>query len=261
MTRVVVVDTETSGLDPRTCGVVELAGVAYDYSPETRELVRVGHFQSLVDPGHEVPPEVSAVHHLTTDHVRGQPTLGEAVLAMVSELGMVRSRHDMYDGGVCPGREEDWPESDVLFAHNAKFDRGFLPSMRDLQWGCTLKAARALVEGAPSYSNQTLRYFLKTEPQIPEDAGLLAHRALYDCYVTGALLQHLLRLAPLGQLVEYMGKPSLLPKITFGKHRGKAWSDVDAGYLSWVLACDGDRAFEEDVRFTARHHLDRLRGR
>ena len=31
------------------------------------------------------------------------------------------------------------------------------------------------------------------------------------------------------------GEPRLMPTISFGKHRGSAWSDVPADYLEWVI--------------------------
>ena len=45
--------------------------------------------------------------------------------------------------------------------------------------------------------------------------------------------------------------PVLLPRITFGKHRGKGWKDVPLDYLDWLIA---QRDLNPDVRFTAQHH-------
>lgn len=58
---------------------------------------------------------------------------------------------------------------------------------------------------------------------------------------------------PLEQLIEWSSKPALLTKVPFGKSKGARWSEVDDGFLYWIL----DRDFDEDVMFTAQHALDR----
>ena len=183
MIRVLVVDTETSGLHPdKGAGVVELAGVLMTDDPYQVKLL--GDWQSLVNPGHHVPPEASAVHHLVDDDLVESPDLPTA----------------------CDGMREALGPWDVVVAHNVKFDRAFLPLFHDRPWGCTLKASREWLE-SPSYSNQVLRYHLDLRPYIPPHCGEMAHRALYDCYCTAYLLQHLLKKVSIGQIVELTRRP------------------------------------------------------
>ena len=62
-----VVDVETTGLDPAADRIVEIAVVGVDF--ERRSCCKL--FNSLVDPGIPIPPEVSAIHHITTAMVAG----------------------------------------------------------------------------------------------------------------------------------------------------------------------------------------------
>jgi len=62
-------DTETTGVDPASARIVSAAVVVR--VPDTMTQVKVW----LLDPGVDIPPETTAVHGFTTEHVRavGQP--------------------------------------------------------------------------------------------------------------------------------------------------------------------------------------------
>ncbi|MFO1069264.1 MAG: 3'-5' exonuclease [Geminicoccaceae bacterium] len=95
----VVLDTETTGLDPAVDRVVQLAGVR----------VSGGHvhvddmFESLVDPERPIPPLATEVHGITDPMVRGCPKI-DAVLAEFAAFA----------------------GEAVLVAHHAAFDLAFL---------------------------------------------------------------------------------------------------------------------------------------
>ena len=59
--------------------------------------------------------------------------------------------------------------------------------------------------------------------QLPADATLYPHRALYDCYVTAALLQRIIKDSGWTpeQMVQITEQPVLLKKFKFGKYRGQ----------------------------------------
>lgn len=223
-----VFDTETTGLDPVMDRVCELACLYW--SPV---LGKLGQFESLVDPGRPIPPEASAVHHLTDEDVAGKPSL-EMALRKLSDRPF-----------------QAWA------AHNADFDFGFLPKdSRPVL--CTLRLAKKIYPESPRHTNQYLRYSLKLA--VPEAQGLPAHRALADVYVTTALLGHLLeeaeRLRPdlhtVEELVAWTNQPNLLPVCRFGnKHRDKPWSEVPKDYLQWMLREVKD--MDPDLRFTIEH--------
>ena len=226
MAKVIVLDTETTGMDPSVDRLVELAAVGVD-KPEEQ-------FETLIDPLRDIPPEAKAIHHITEEMCQRKPCATDATYNMLELFGS--------------------PE--VIVAHNAKFDRGFMellwPADYSPKWICTYKCALKLMPEAPAHSNQVLRYWLGLEPELPE--GLAPHRALYDILVTREIFQSLLTLATINELYEISSKPVLLEKVTFGKHKGARWSEVDRGYLSW---CVRQADMNEDVVFTARYHLER----
>ena len=66
----VALDTETTGMDPRSDHLVALAAVRWGPRGE------VAYFETLVDPGRPIPPSSTAVHGLDDAAVRGAPSLG-----------------------------------------------------------------------------------------------------------------------------------------------------------------------------------------
>lgn len=228
MARVIVLDTETTGLDPAEDRLVELAAIGVDKKEE---------FQTLVNPERDIPPQAKAVHHITEKMCVGAPVSELATASMLNALGR--------------------PE--VVVAHNAKFDRSFMePLFAELRyapkWICTYKCSQVVYPNAPSHSNQVLRYWLGLNPDLPE--GLAPHRALYDILVTREIFQSLLTHKTINELHQISSNPVLLTTCSFGKHKGKPWSEVDRGYLQWIVRQpEGD--MNEDVVFTAQHYLKR----
>jgi len=226
-----VVDTETTGLNPPADKVVAVAGV---WTRPGTGAFRQESF--LVDPGMPIPPEASAVHHLTDRHVAGAPTLAE----------------------VLPVFQKD--DFDVYVAHNAAFDFSFLPA-NGRPVLCTLRLARKLWPRLPKYSNQYLRYALPLE--VPEAEGLAAHEALADTLVTSRLLlkelawleEHPQRgLDSLEALLAWVQAPNLLETCQFGsKHRGVPWAKVPKDYLQWMKREVKD--MDPDLRHTVDHYL------
>lgn len=226
MTRIVVLDTETTGEDPAAgAAVCEYAHSIVSVGPN-------GWYDGpivewLCNPGHPIPPEMSAIHHLRDADVEGCPTFAESAAT------------------------RDWSKVTHYCAHNAKFDRAFVGSvLPERPWVCTWRCASVLWPEAPNHKNQTLRYWLNLDVVIK--SGLAPHRAGYDVAVTAALLIRMLRERTLEDLVDISSRPILLSTVHFGKHKGMRWADLDSGYLRWVLRQD----FDEDARHTARHWLD-----
>lgn len=229
-----VMDTETTGLDPRSCKVVSVAGVwTRPGGPEQRRA------SYLVDPGIPIPPEASAIHHIVDRHVAGAPTLAEVL--------------PDFQGA----------DFDAYVAHNSAFDFAFLPSGgRPVL--CTMRLARKLWPGLPKYANQYLRYALHLE--VPEAEGLPAHEALADALVTARLLVRELEVlaanaeglypspATVQELIAWAEAPNLLVTCQFGnKHRGTPWSQVPKDYLQWMRREVKD--MDPDLRHTVDHYL------
>lgn len=227
-----VIDTETTGTDPAKDQVVELGFAVTD-------LGAIGSMQSdayLCKPTVPISPEASAVHHLIDDDLEYEEPL-EATLSFLREMPR-------------------WTEAVAYVAHNAPFDRSFLPMLDDKPWLDTYRMAQRYLPELSKHSNQFLRYALKLDVQreVP------AHRAEGDCIATAALLRYLLagpakadfeRLGVAG-FAAHVDSPLVLQVCRFGKYAGKKWSDVPFDYLSWILR---QPDFDPDVRHTAKVHL------
>lgn len=226
--RYVVLDTETTGIDPEKDKLLEICAV-------WREGGEVRNAGDLCKFDGKIPPEAKAVHHIT-----------EHMLEKKAIPSMVWDRVSGQAGTHLPGV--------VLVAHNAEFDKGFIAkidsSVAELPWICTYRCAMHAWPDAPGHSNQVLRYWLGVEPELPED--LHPHRALYDTLVTERILRCLLETYTLGELVELTKKPVLLTKVRFGKHKGMLWKDVPYSYLQWVAKQED---MDSDVRHTAAHYM------
>jgi exodeoxyribonuclease X len=236
-----VLDCETTGMDPAKDRVVEV-GAALTTATEG-----IVYDSALVDPGIPIPPEASAIHHLTDYDVRGCATIEEAI----KELSEMNED------------QEDGIAIDAYVAHNAPFDRGFLGKyLPELPWIDTLRMARRYLPELPHHGNQYLRYALKwgvIEVDDHAEPEMGAHRALGDALVTAALFRYLVagpakadfESMPLAEFVAMLDAPMLLTRINFGKHKGKVWSEVPRDYLRWLL---GQEESDRDVTFTAKHY-------
>lgn len=241
--RVRMLDLETTGFPP-DAGVCEVAyrdallvtadsGLLVDLKLEgTRPR------STLLNPGRPIPAMASAVHHIVDKDIVAAPPASE-VLPRVMAASSVG----------------------LFLAHNAKFEQHFLaeldPDMRP--WLCTYKIALRMFPELGSHSNQAIRYALNLSI-VPPESAMPPHRAGPDIVVTGAIFAKMIEEATdrghsLNDLLDWSEQPALLSKVSFGKNKGKRWSDVDPDYLEWV-AFKAEEA-DEDARFTARHHLDR----
>ncbi|SFM97256.1 exonuclease domain-containing protein [Methylobacterium pseudosasicola] len=229
-----VIDLETTGFEP-PAGVCEIGWCDLTHDGESWT---VGEPRSmLVDPEQPIPPQTSAVHHIVDTDVAGQPVFAEATREALFDEARMRANHF------------------VLVAHNARFERQWLtPEVTgEAHWICTYKAALRLWPEAPDHKNGTLRYW-RNPPGLERALAEPAHRAGPDAYVTALVLREMLALASLDDLVLWSAGPALLPRCTFGKHRGEPWSAVPESYLAWVLR----QQMDEDVLFTVQREI-RLR--
>lgn len=94
---IVVLDTETTGLDPASCSLLEIAAI------RMRGGERIAEFHTLMNPGRAIPEEITELTGITQDDVEGAPSPREAVAQFAEFVG-----------------------SSDLVAHNADFDRSFI---------------------------------------------------------------------------------------------------------------------------------------
>jgi DNA polymerase-3 subunit epsilon len=102
MAREIVLDTETTGFEPKQGHrLVEIACVELmDFLPTGR------HFHCYIDPERDMPPEAEKVHGLSAAFLKGKPKFAhpEVADAFLEFIG----------------------DGDALIAHNAGFDRSFI---------------------------------------------------------------------------------------------------------------------------------------
>lgn len=229
-----VVDFETTGMPP-DAAVCEVGwcDVHIDDDPHVPPGIDepIG---MLVNPNRPMPPEARAVHHISDADLIGAPPITTGFLAL-SNLAHSKGAPDAF------------------VAHNAKFEQEFFTG-NGVPWICTLKVARRLWPDCPSHTNQCLRYYLGIE--IDDALAMPPHRAAPDAYVTASILRDALAIATVEQMIEWTAGPSLLPRVTFGKHRGQNWSDLPVDYLDWIIRKSD---MDVDTKFTARHWLDQRR--
>lgn len=226
MQRIRVVDFETSGLpEDAVRGICEVG-----YTDLTADW-KVGEtFSFLVNPGHPIPPQTRAIHHISDADVANAVPPDVALRTLM--IGME------------PG--------DVFAAHNAKFEQAFFAG-GGLPWICTMQCAKHIFPAAPGHSNQTLRYWLGIDEEFDRaDRAMPPHRAGPDTFVTAHILARLVFASNVPELIRLTTAPVLLRDVTFGKHRGDKWANLPWDYLNWV-ANKSDLGVDE--KHTARHYL------
>ena len=215
-----VIDTETCGLQG---GVVEVASV------DVVDGQIVNPMSNLVRPDRPISHQAMAIHKITEAMVADKPWIEEVI--------------PRYHG------------SPYYVAHNASFDQRMLPAMPG-DWICTVKLARRLWPGI-KYSNMALYKSLKLDVKTP--AELHHHRALFDCYITAALLIRIMEESDWTpeEMVGITGRPALVTTMMFGKYRGKKIEEIaqdDPMYLRWML--NNIKELTPDLRITLKHYLD-----
>jgi len=156
--RVIVLDTETTGLDARNEKVIELAMLSVLVDTATGQPVGpVTLYESFEDPGKPIPPQITEITGIDDSMVQGQRIDDAAVTALVEQ-------------------------ADLVVAHNAGFDRPFVearwPVFARKAWNCSFAGIAWKKEGSGSAKLE----FLASERGWFYDA----HRAQVDCH---ALLQ------------------------------------------------------------------------
>lgn len=225
-TRILFLDTETTGPDPGSAEVCEVAFILTEYSgfAFTGECTV---YETLIKPSVPIPPEASAVNGISNKMVVNSPSSSD-VFSKVAEIA---------EG------------ADFISAHNLPFDHKILkrqfPGVFDRfqKKSCidTLRLSRHVLQEIPSHALQALRYRFELDDGLTGDA----HRALFDTELVQALLHHLLKDEPLSRLngnwadlVDFINSPLEVKIFTFGKYRGNLVEDTVAGdpdYIRWLL--------------------------
>lgn len=152
----VILDLETTGIDPENDRIIEIAllefGVVADKDPVISRC-----FSGVEDPGVPVSDEIFKITGLTAEIIAGQKIDWDYVRSFLSRAS-------------------------VVIAHNAEFDRAFLERSGHLRglklhWACS---RRHIDWRKHNFRTTALNY-------LAADHGFVnpfAHRALFDCATT-----------------------------------------------------------------------------
>ncbi len=227
----VYVDVETTGLNPGTDHIIELAMVTFEFHPDGRIFRVMEQFDGLNDPGYPLPEGIIKLTGITDAMVQGQSIDRDKVCFLLDQ-------------------------SVVVIAHNAEFDRVFLessfPEFAAKAWACSIRDIPWAEEGIDGHK---LEYLAFRQGFFYE-----GHRATTDCLAGIHLLSKALPIS---------GEPTL--KVLLDKAREKEYriwaqgSPFDAkdvlkgrGYRwntgdnnqprSWYIDVSGD-ALKEEVTY------------
>jgi len=163
-----VIDLETTGGSPTECGITEVGAV------KLRGGECLGTFQTLVNPGCAIPPEITVLTGITQAMVVPAPRIEEVLPALLEFVGDA-----------------------VIVGHNVRFDVGFLqaalerddrPRLRNRTVDTVALARRLVRDEVPNCRLGTLARHLRLDHDP-------SHRALDDALATGDLLHVLLERA------------------------------------------------------------------
>jgi DNA polymerase-3 subunit epsilon len=163
--REIVLDTETTGLDPKggdrlvEVGCIELL----NRIPTGRE------FHRYINPERDVPPEVVAVHGLTAQFLKDKPLFAQVADELVAFLA-----------------------EDALVIHNAAFDIGFLnaelgrvagPQIAMDRVTCTLQLARRRHPAGPNNLDALCKRYGIDNSKRTKHGALMDSLLLAEVYV------------------------------------------------------------------------------
>lgn len=159
----IYLDTETTGLDPDSDKIIELAMVPFQFHASGKIYRILPAYNGFQDPRIPIPEEITKITGITDEMVAGKSL----------DLGQVAS---LLSGAV------------IVIAHNAKFDRPFVEGLyegfKQISWGCSIADINWQEEGVGSVSLEFLAY----------KYGFFfeGHRATIDCQAGIHVLSHTL---------------------------------------------------------------------
>ncbi len=165
MSREIVLDTETTGFDPRTGDrLIEVGCI------EIMDLLPTGRtFHRFVNPERLIPPDATRVHGITDDKVRDAPKFAEIVIDLMDFIG-------------------DAP----VIAHNAQFDRNFIDHecgrcgqalLHETRWIDTLQLAQKRWPGMPNSLDALCKRYKVSLADRSFHGALIDARLLAEVYL------------------------------------------------------------------------------
>jgi DNA polymerase-3 subunit epsilon len=244
--KILILDTETTGVNPQEDRIVELSMVfGFGARPITAPW-RTWRF----NPERPIPTEATAVHKITDEDVLDKPTFAECVTEILQHIR----------------------QADVLIGYNLAFDLQILDAE-------ITRVSREFLNISGKLLVDPLQLWQKMEPRTLEGAYKRfvgsplegAHSSLNDADATGLVLDRMLEAFELEGAswteVAKICDPSQETRvgftdhlqrvggevvINFGKYKGRSLRRIaengrGRNYLDWVLSQDFPRAVREEV--------------
>jgi DNA polymerase-3 subunit epsilon len=167
MAREIVLDTETTGIDPRSGHrIIEIACIELDDLLPTG-----GYFHRYIDPERDIDPDAEKVHGISRAFLSGKPKFA--------------------DSTIC---EEflDYVADAPLVAHNAAFDRGFVNhelercgkmALPEQRWRCTYELAKKRFPGMYNSLDALCKRFKISLAEREKHGALIDTRLLAMVYL------------------------------------------------------------------------------
>ena len=156
----VVVDVETTGLNPHRDKIIELGAVLV----RDGEVVRT--FSSLINPGRNLPRKITDLTGITNEDLRYAPAASDYV-----------------------PRFAEFIKGETLLAYNANFDVGFITAAFEAEGLSAKNKVLDVLELARDYIPDMPNYKLATMIEVFDLADVQTHRAADDALATAKLYE------------------------------------------------------------------------
>ncbi len=218
-------DCETTGLDPDTDKIIEVAFSKFTFSK------LLNSYETLIDPEWNIPEASIAIHHITPEMVKGKPKIQEVLPKLIKSM----NGHIIVGHGI---------KLDLTFiAQSAKRFQIPFP-LDDFTTIDTLRMARLYGE-SPSNSLERLREHFNIEAEG-------AHRAMNDVLVNIKVFKCLTGpFTTTEQILERLKKPILLKTMPLGKYKGRPFNEIPIEYLNWAAKAN----FDQDLIFSVQTEI------
>lgn len=238
----VVFDTETTGTNPRSDRIIEIACVKIH--PDGRRET----WQMRLNPGMPIPPGSTAIHGISDLDVSGCPRFGDVAADLAAFLAGCDLAGYNITGFDLPALRTEFLRAGIPF---------------DISERRLVDAQRIFFAREPRHLTAAARFYCQTEHNG-------AHGALADAEMTLQVLVgelkryedlprsvaelHALFCAGLDQDLDPEGRFRLVngePTVNFGKNRGRTLKDMsreEPGFLRWILKGDFSKPVKEIAR-------------
>ncbi|MBS4164516.1 Uncharacterized protein PRO82_001845 [Candidatus Protochlamydia amoebophila] len=204
--RAIYYDTETTGIKPEKDRVIEIA--AYDPVQNRR-------FEKFVHPGFPIPPESTAIHHITDEMVANAGSFADVGAEFVEfcagEVVLIAHNNDNFD----------------LHFLRHEFERNQLILPTHWKFLDSLKWARRYRSDLPRHTLQFLR-------EIYGITANNAHRALDDVIVLERVFRSMVDDLEIQEVFDLLNRPRAIQHMPFGKHQGQPLNKIPKNYISWL---------------------------